>query len=115
PGGVQSTGDVRPTGTGIPAAQRGAISLTSCGASSNTTGTLFPFTLGVSTNPALPPNVCSPAAPDVPSYVSLPDCVCAGPGIPDVSIVKSATKPIVNAGEIASYTITVTADGSANS
>ena len=115
PGGVQSTGDVRPTGTGIPAAQRGAISLTSCGASSNTTGTLFPFTLGVSTNPALPPNVCSPAAPDVPSYVSLPDCVCAGPGIPDVSIVKSATKPIINAGEIASYTITVTADGTANS
>ena len=45
---------------------------------------------------------------------SLPECVCAE-GNPDVFVVKTATLPIVIAGGTASYAITVTAGGDANS
>jgi len=59
-------GDVRPTGTGVSAANRGTITLTAC-TTVDTNGTQFPVTGG-----AVPPfpveneGVCSPAAPQLP-------------------------------------------------
>ncbi len=50
----------------------------------------------------------------MPVFVLLPECVCAE-GNPDASVVKTATVPTVTAGGTASYTITVTAGGDANS
>ena len=58
--------------------------------------------------------MCSFAAPELPAFVLLPECVCAE-GNPDAFVVKTATVPTVIAGGIASYTITVTAGGDANS
>ena len=115
PGGVAATGDVQPTGTGVPAAQSGVVYLASCvGDPIDTSSTLFPVTVGTSTTPAFATSECSALAPELPSFVLLPECVCAE-GNPDAFVVKTATLPIVIAGGTASYAITVTAGGDANS
>jgi VCBS repeat-containing protein len=68
------TGDVRPTGSSVPAAQRGTITLTYC-TTVNTSGSTFP-TNGPPVGP-FPTTVqtCSPAAPSLPAgNPALPDC-----------------------------------------
>ena len=82
PGGVAATGDVQPTGTGIPAAQSGVVSLTSCvGNPINTSSTLFPVTLGTSTTPTFATSVCSSSAPELPVFGCCLS-VCAPRGTP---------------------------------
>jgi uncharacterized repeat protein (TIGR01451 family) len=113
PGGVTATGDVQPTGRGVPAARSGVIFLTSCvGDPINTSNTSFPVTLGTFTTPLFATSVCSPAAPELPIFVLLPERSCVE-GEPDA--VKTATQPTVIVGGTASYTIKVTAGGDADS
>jgi uncharacterized repeat protein (TIGR01451 family) len=116
-GGVTPIGDVQPTGTGVPPAKNGTITLESCGLNIDTTGTVFPVTVGAKTSPAVKTGVCppgNPGAPALPAYVLLPECVCALGLDPDVSVTKIATPPMVTAGSPASYTITVDAEGGGN-
>src|SRR5215210_4792135 len=74
-------GDVRPTGTGVPAARRGTIGITAC-STVGCTGTQFPVS-----GSAVPPfpvedeGVCSPAAPSLPAGEP-PLPVCAPPNEP---------------------------------
>ncbi|HKO58082.1 MAG TPA: Ig-like domain-containing protein, partial [Thermoanaerobaculia bacterium] len=68
------TGDVRPTGSSVAAANRGTITLTYC-TTVNTSGSTFP-TNGPAVGP-FPTTVqtCSPAAPSLPAGdPALPDC-----------------------------------------
>lgn len=69
-GGV---GDARPTGSSIPLAKRGSITLTYC-TTVSTTGSLFPTNgAPVGTYPATV-NSCSPSAPSLPAGHTLPQC-----------------------------------------
>ncbi len=109
PGGVAATGDVQPTGTQVPAGQRGTIELTHCGGT-NLSGTTFPAN-GAPTTPGAPVADCSAAEPDFPAYIAFPDCVCGVPSSPDVGLSLSTLTPTITAGQNASYTLTVTAGG----
>jgi uncharacterized repeat protein (TIGR01451 family) len=113
PGALTATGDVRPTGSTVPAWSPGSIQLTACTAIA-TAGAVFPITKGGSpTGPTTTTGVCPPGQPDqpaLPPYVTLPDCLCATPA-PDVSVTKHTATPGVAAGQPINYEITVTASG----
>ncbi len=73
------TGDVRPTGTNpsLPAANRGTITYRDCTAGPiDVTGTVFPNNGLPATTPTEEPDLCVPAAPTPPGYVSLPSAEC---------------------------------------
>ena len=76
-------GDVRPTGTGIPAARRGTIEITAC-STVDTTGSQFPVNGSVvAPFPVENEGVCSPTSPSLPSGEP-PLPVCAPPNSPPV-------------------------------
>lgn len=115
PGGVAATGDVEPTGSSIPLAKQGIITLDFCGLN-DTGGTLFPVTAGSPTTPAINAGLCPPpAAPTLPAYVTLPECLCGNFPSPDVSVLKTTSTPSVTAGSPVSYSIVVSAGGTGNS
>lgn len=71
-------GDVRPTGTDVPASRRGTISLTYC-TTIDTSGTSFPSN-GTPTTPDPPTQTCG-GSPTFESYVifkDCADCICHG-------------------------------------
>jgi uncharacterized repeat protein (TIGR01451 family) len=105
-GGVVATGDVRPTGSFVPAAQRGTISLTGCGGVT-TTGAVFPSN-GTATTPTSA-SACG-GAPTIASYVTLPACLC-GAVDADVSVALTTSTPVVNLGDQAKYHVVVTGHG----
>ncbi len=75
---LNGEGDVRPTGDGVPVAQRGVITLQQCtNAPINTGGTTFPA-VGVATTPSSLPSACG-GVPTLPFYVTLPACTCGLP------------------------------------
>lgn len=106
-GGVVATGDVRPSGSFVPAAQRGTIALAGCG-SVTTTSTQFPAN-GTATTPAAPVLACG-GAPTLESYVTLPACLC-GAVDADVAVAVTTSTPTVMIGGQAQYTVVVTANG----
>jgi hypothetical protein len=82
---MPGVGDVRPTGSGAPAASRGIIYLRDCLAPAgvnNATAT-YPFIGVTATTPTVLGDACDATGPTLPSYVSLPagDClaVCTPP------------------------------------
>ncbi len=82
------TGDVRPTGTAVPMANRGSIALTAC-SGIDLTGSQFPVLGG----PVLPfpeehDGVCSPSAPALPSGEP-PLPVCNEPPVADAQAVET--------------------------
>jgi hypothetical protein len=78
-----SIGNVLPTGTNVPAAERGVITLESCTGVPNVNGTQFPA-LGANTTPTLNGGLCG-GAPTFPAYVVFPDCACLQAGCPCVA------------------------------
>ena len=105
------SGDVQPTGSGVPDTRRGVVLLNSC-SPIDLTGTEFPVTSGAPTTPTLKEGLCPPGQPDAPAfadYVDLPRCVCAGQA--DVSVTKRTTTPLVSPGESVSYNIDVVVTG----
>jgi hypothetical protein len=73
-----STGDVRPSGSGVPFLNRGVIALDTCATGTATiTGTLFSY-IGGPIAPTVTLEVGCGGAPTLPTYVTLPNCICRG-------------------------------------
>ncbi len=75
---MPGVGDVRPTGSGVPAGSRGIIYLQDCLAPAgvnNATAT-YPFIGVAATTPTVLADACDATGPALPTYVSLPAANC---------------------------------------